>query len=230
VRVDLLFGVFRLEQAGTIDETIDRRRGRYEVRIDGQGDGIASAIESHGTLRDGRWAPLHTRSRFVVHGRESRLDIQYDYERGQIDFHGRQETFLLRRLRVTDDLLPVPATGSLDDVVSAALNFADGRWRPVTDGTLATQVVRRRRGAREGTDDVESSYRAEIVPLVLRVEADGVTGRSAARFDLTRFSSWARESEPARIVFGPDRRPAQFSSTLMLGTTVTALVREEVAR
>jgi hypothetical protein len=80
--------------------------------------------------------------------------------------------------------------------------------------------VRRTRRPDEGPDDVEKAYRAEVVPFVLRVQPDPQTGKMAASFDLTRFSSWARESEPARITFGPDRRPETITASLMLGTSV----------
>jgi hypothetical protein len=219
-RVSLLFGLLRLDLAGTVAETIDRSAARYTVHIEGQGAGIADVIESSGTLRAGRWAPLRTHSRFVVQGRESRLDVEYDYGRGTIEFHSRQETFLLRRLRVTDDVLPLPEAEHVDDAVSAALNYAEGRWGPGANGLMTTRIVRRRRRVNEGPDDVDASYRAEIVPFVLTVASDPETGRPAAYVDLTRFSSWAREKEPARIVFGADRRPELISTSLILGTSV----------
>jgi hypothetical protein len=37
---------------------------------------------------------------------------------------------------------------------------------------------------------------------------------------MTRFSSWAREDEPARIVFGADRRPESITASLILGTSL----------
>jgi hypothetical protein len=39
-------------------------------------------------------------------------------------------------------------------------------------------------------------------------------------FDLTRFSSWARESSPARVVFGPRRRPELITTSMAYGTVV----------
>jgi len=45
------------------------------------------------------------------------------------------------------------------------------------------------------------------------------TGRLTAAIDLTRFSSWAREGKPGRIVVGPDRRPESLAAPLMLGTS-----------
>ena len=53
----------------------------------------------------------------------------------------------------------------------------------------------------------------------LRVGTDA-SGRATAALDLTRFSSWAREDEPARIVFGADRRPETITATLILGTSL----------
>jgi len=99
------------------------------------------------------------------------------------------------------------------------LNYVDERWPPQPDGTLRTQVVRRHRPTGEGLDDVERRYRAELVPFVLRLAAEPETGRATALFDLTRFSSWARADQPARIVFGAHRRPEAITSSLMLGTS-----------
>ncbi len=46
-----------------------------------------------------------------------------------------------------------------------------------------------------------------------------------ALFDMSGFSSWAREDRPARIVFAPDRHPELIESSLILGTTVTIRLR-----
>ena len=85
-------------------------------------------------------------------------------------------------------------------------------------------MVRRRRGKREASDEVESVYRAELVPFVLRVEPDPASGRPVAAIDLTRFSSWALEGEPARIAFGADGRPQTMAASLMLGTSVAVRI------
>ncbi len=219
--VGLLYGALAFHLDGTIDEAIDRGAGRYEVRIQGEGDGITNQVTSIGALREGRFAPRRTSGRFVVRGRESRSDVVYDETGRTVEYHYRGETFFFRRMRVADDVLAVPDGVHLDDVISATLNFADGRWPPQPDGTFRTHVVRRRRPTAEGPDDVQPIYRAEIVPLVLTVDADRQTGRATAHFDLTRFSSWAREDRPARIVFGPHRRPEAITSSLILGTSLT---------
>lgn len=221
VDVSLLYSALRFQLAGTIDESVDRAAGRYGLTAVGRGTGISNRVESHGTLRGGRWAPTQTTSLFRVAGRESRSAVTYDYERRLIHYVFRGETFLLRRLRVVDDLVPFPASGHVDDAMSAMLNYADGLWPPAADGTLHTRVVRRRRREDEGPDDVEQVYRAELVPFVLRVESDRETGKPTALFDLTRFSSWARQGRPARIIFGTDRRPEVISTSLILGTSVT---------
>jgi hypothetical protein len=181
---------------------------------------MTTDIESTGTLRDGRWAPLRFTDRFVVYGRESRLEITYDYARRVIQYRGRSETFLLRRVRMTDDAVAVPAGVHVDDVVSATLNYAESRWLPEADGRLVTQVVRRQRVPGERPDDLARRYRAELVPFALRIRPDA-GGRATAALDLTRFSSWAREDEPARIVFGSNRRPETITATLVLGTSLT---------
>jgi hypothetical protein len=227
-RAALLYGVFRFEESGTIDETIDRVAGRYEVRISGRGHEMTTEIESTGVLRDGRWAPSRFADRFVVYGRESRLEITHDYDRGQIVYRGRSETFLLRRIRTTDDTVPIPPGTHVDDVVSATLNYSEGRWVPEPDGTLATRVVRRQRIQGEGPDDASRRYRAELVPFALRV-VTGSDGRQVAELDLTRFSSWARDDEPGRIVFGSDRRPETITASLILGTSLTIRIQPAAA-
>jgi hypothetical protein len=218
--VGILFGALSFRLAGTIREAVDRPAGRYDVTIRGQGDDITNAIDSSGSLRDGRWAPGRTRSVFLVHGRESRTDVAYDWTRRTIEYHSRSETFFLRRVRQADDVVSVPEGMHVDDVISATLNYAEGLWPPQPAGSLLTHVVRRHRPTGEKPDDVRKAYRAELVPFVLRVTTDPATGRPMALFDLTRFSSWARESEPARIVFGTHRRPETITSSLMLGTSV----------
>lgn len=219
--VGILYGALSFRSAGTIEESVDRAAGRYEVKVLGQGDGIETTVEGSGLLREGRWAPARTTGLFLVYGRETRTHVDYHYDRREVEYRSRSETFFLRRLRVADDRVALPAAMHVDDVISATLNYADGRWRPEADGSLRTHVVRRQRVAGEGPDDVQKSYRAELVPLLLRVEPDRETGRTTALFDMTRFSSWAREDRPARIVFGNDRRPATISSSLMLGTSVS---------
>jgi hypothetical protein len=216
--VAILYGALTFQVTGTIDETVDRAARRYAFRIQGQGSGITQAVDASGLLREDRWAPLRTSSVFLVHGRESRLSIAYDYDRRLIEYHSRSETFFLRRRRVADDVLPMPPDVRVDDALSAVLNYADERWPSQPDGTLRTQVVRRYRPKSEGADDVERRYHAELVPFVLRLAAEPETGRNTALFDLTRFSSWARLDQPARIVFGADRRPEAITSSLMLGT------------
>lgn len=221
VDVGILYDVFSFHLPGTLTESTDRAAGRYEMTAVGRGGRIANRIESRGILRDGRWAPVQVTSRFQVAGRESRSDIRYDYERRVIEYHYRGETFLLRRLRVADDVLPIPPGVHVDDVASAVLNYADGTWPAEADGGYRTHVVRRRRSEREGPDDVEKSYQAELVPLTFKPEPDPRTGRPAALFDLSPVSSWSVRGRPARIVFGPDRRPELITAALILGTSVT---------
>jgi len=52
------------------------------------------------------------------------------------------------------------------------------------------------------------------------VAVDAETHKPVARFDLTRFSSWARQSQPALITFGGDRRPETMNLPMILGTSV----------
>jgi hypothetical protein len=220
VDVRLLYGVLTYRIDETLAESIDRAAGRYEVTMAGEGDGIVNRIESSGTLRQGRWAPLRSRSFFSVKGRESRGDVTYDYAARKIDYHFRGETFFLRRLRVVDDSLPMPEGLLIDDAISATLNYADQFWRPQTDGDLLTHIVRRKMASNEGPDDVQAQYRAELAPLTLKVAVDAETHKPIARFDLTRFSSWAKQNQPALITFGTDRRPEHLDLPMILGTSV----------
>src|SRR5215467_8397989 len=79
VEVSLLYGALTYRLDETLAESIDRAGSRYEVTMTGEGDGIANRIESTGALRQGRWAPLRSKSFFSVKGRESRADVTYDY-------------------------------------------------------------------------------------------------------------------------------------------------------
>ena len=218
--VAILYRMFSLQLSGTIDESVDRVAGRYDVTVNGEGGSIANRIECRGVLRDGRWCPTRSVSWFQVVGREARTQLTYDWSARTAEYHYRGETFLLRRVRVADDVLSL-SPGPVDDAISAILNYADGRWTPDSDGSFRTRVVRRRRPANEGPDDVASVYRAELLPVVLKIGPDPESQKPTALFDMRGFSSWAREDSPARIVFGADRRPELIASSLILGTTIT---------
>jgi hypothetical protein len=217
--VGILYDILSFTLRGTIEQSLDRTAGEYRVIAVGTGSGIANRIESQGVFRDGSWKPVRSASWFDVRGRESRTNVVYDWESRRIEFHARAETFFLRRLRTVDDVVTMPPGAQVDDVMSATLNYADGRWTPQPDGSHRTLVVRRRRTDNEGPDDVASSYRAEIVPLELKVVKDE-SGKTAALFDLSRFSSWANPSRPARIVFDEHRRPESITTSMILGTSV----------
>jgi hypothetical protein len=219
--VGILYQMLTFHMKGDVQESVDRVAGRYDVQVSGQGDAIANRIESSGILRAGRWVPLRSASWFQVRGRESRTQVIYDYERHVIEYHARGETFFMRRLRVVDDMVPLPAGVVVDDAISALLSYRDGSWVPRPDGRLQTHVVRRRRAENEGPDDVAQAYRAELIPLELKIESDPETRKPAALLDLSRFSSWARENRPARIVFDGERRPALITGSMILGTSLT---------
>jgi hypothetical protein len=219
--VGILYQMLTFRLSGNVHESLDRAAGRYDVWIKGEGDAIANRIQSSGVLRAGRWAPVRSESWFQVRGRESRSRVSYDYDRRVIEYHARAETFFMRRLRVVDDVLTVPADVVVDDAVSALLNFREATWSPQPDGRLRTLVVRRRRTDNEGPDDVAQAYQAELVPLELRIAPDPQTRKQAALLDLSRFSSWAREDRPARIVFDDERRPSLITGSMILGTSLT---------
>ena len=219
--INVLYRVLSFHMEGEVEESVDREAGRYEVRLTGQGSGISNRIESSGVLREGRWAPARSASWFEIQGRESRTRIVYDYQRRSVEYHAHGETFFLRRMRVVDDVVALPEGVIIDDAVSAALNYRDGFWRAQPDGNLHSHIVRRRHSPGEGPDDVAASYRAEIIPLELKMAPDPETNKPSALLDLTRFSSWARENRPARIVFDDERRPALITGSMILGSSVT---------
>ena len=221
VDVGLLYRMLNFRLEGTIEEHIDRVAGRYEILSKGQGDRISSRVESKGVLRDGRWVPLRAASYFEIYGRQSRTEIAYDHERRSAEYHARGETFLMRRLRVVDDVLAIPAGVRVDDAFSALLNYRDGLWSPDAQGRLMTHVVRRRHSDTEGPDEVASGYRAELAPLELTVAPDPESQKPAALLDLSRFSSWARSDKPARIVFDGERRPTLITGPLILGSSLS---------
>jgi hypothetical protein len=209
----VLYDLFTFHNAGGVEETVDRAAGHYDVVAAGQGSGMETRVHSAGRWRDGRWVPVRTESRFVVRNRESSTDISYDYDRGLITFRARSDTFFMARERVANDTVAMPTGERVDDAISALLNYRDDRWPSDRQGVFRTLVVRRARARGEKPDDIQAGeYRAELVPLTFTVEG------STARFDLTRFSSWALEDSPARVTFGRDRRPEEISASLMLGT------------
>jgi hypothetical protein len=218
--VGMLYDMFSLRLRGSIEETVDPGAGVYRVTAVGEGPSIRNRFESSGVLGAGRWRPVKSESWFDVRGRESRTDIAYDWATRQAHYNARGETFFLRRVRAVNDVVALPAGVHVDDVITATLNYADARWPPEADGVYRTLVVRRRRADNEGPDDVASSYRAEVVPFELKAVRDA-SGKTTALFDLSRFSSWAKPSEPARIVFTATRRPELITSSMILGTSIT---------
>lgn len=221
VDVGILYRAFTFQLTGRVEESVDRAAQHYHVVLAGQGSRIENRLESRGALRGGRWAPEVSTSWVQVLGRQSRTEIVYDYARETAEYHARGETFFLGRLRVVDDLLQLPGDVHVDDVVSALLNYADGLWPAEDQGVFRTHVLRRQRTDNESADDVADSYRAELVPFELQTSVDAQTGKPVGVFDLTRFSSWARESSPARVVFGPRRRPELITTSMAYGTALT---------
>ena len=218
--VGVLYDMLTFHLEGTIEESVDRAAGQYHVVIAGEGASISNRLESTGRFGDRRWMPRRSRSLLNVRGRLSRTEIDYDYDRRAITYRARGETFFMRRVRLVEDVVTIPAGMHVDDLVSATLNYAEGLWPPES-GTLRTFVVRRRHSADEGPDDVASSYRAEIARLEATVGPDSQDGKSTALFDLSPFSSWMRPSRPAHIVFGTDRRPELITTSMILGSSVT---------
>ncbi|MBI4611574.1 MAG: hypothetical protein HY726_21505 [Candidatus Rokubacteria bacterium] len=226
VDIGILFGLFTFALDGAVDEQVDRTAGRYRVLVAGDGPGIDNRIESEGVIQAGRFTPTSTSGLFRVKGRESRTTIRYDWDQGRAHYQHRSQTFLLGRERLADDVVAIPAGQPLDDIVTATLNYAEGVLTGNGQGSYETFVVRRARPKQEGPDDVPPGrYRAEIVPLRFTVTEDKETGRPVCLLDLTRFSSWASAANPARIVFGANRRPESIHASLILGTAVRITFR-----
>ncbi len=221
VDVGVLFDLLTFSVSGALVEEIDWQAGAYRVAFSGEGSGITNRTEADGFIRAGRFKPVSMRSTGTVRGRENSLEIHYDYDRGRLHYRSVAHTLLLGRRRQVDDVLPLPGDQPVDDVVSAALNFAADKLDAGPDGSYRTSVVRRARAENEGPDDISASgYRAEIVPLRFRVAPDLASGRPTALVDLTGFTSWARSGRPARITFDSRRYLESVDSPLILGSSV----------
>lgn len=226
VDAGVFFGLFTFNLDGSIEEQIDRAAGRYRVIVAGQGPQIANRLESTGVIRAGRCLPTATDISLNLRGRESRTAIAYDHDRGLIDYHHVSHTFFLGRRREVHDLVRPHPDQQVDDLITVALNYAEGAVQVDGTGAFRTYVVRRTRPAHEDPDDVQlGGYRAEIVPLVVSITHEPVGRREVGRLDLTRLSSWARRGSPVRIAFGPDRRPESIQAELVLGSSVRITFR-----
>lgn len=223
VDVGILFDMITFALKGTLIKEIDPAAGRYQVTMTGEGDKISLHTVARGVIRQGRYLPGELRSVSTIRGRESRMDLLYDHDRGTVEYHAVSHTFFLGRRRQVDDLLKLPTDRPVDDLLSAELNFAANMLERDPDGTYRTYIVRRARPENEGPDDVSpSGYRAELIPLRFQVTTDEKSGRLRALIDITGFSSWARRNQPAQVIFGPDRHVESVQSKLMLGTTFKA--------
>src|SRR3989442_4692361 len=103
--VGVLYDMLTFHLDGTIEQSIDRTAGQYHVVIAGDGASISNRLESCGLLRDGRLAPVRSRSWFKVRGRLSRTEVDYDHSRRAIAYRARGQTCFLRRLRVVQDVV-----------------------------------------------------------------------------------------------------------------------------
>lgn len=220
-----VFNLLTVSLSGTVVQEIDRRGGKYKVTMEGQGPAITTRTEATGIIRDGRFKPLETRAVHHFRGRQSTSVTTYDYAAQRVELHAVSHTLLLGRRRQVDGILALPPGRHVDDLISAELNFADNTLEHDADGTYHTWVVRRARPKNEGPDDVlAGSYHPELVPLRFRPSPDAATGRLVALIDITRFSSWARPDQPARVAFAPDRQLESVQSFLVYGTTLTVRV------
>jgi hypothetical protein len=223
VDVGILFDLITFALRGTLTKEIDEVADRYRVVLQGEGDKISVHTEGTGVIRHGRFMPTELHSVSVIRGRENKLDLLYDHNRGTVEYHSVGHTFFLGRRRQVDDMLKLPPDRPVDDLLSAELNFAADKLEREPDGTYRTYIVRRSRPENEGPDDVSpSGYRAELIPLRFQVVTDEASKRLRAQIDITGFSSWARRNQPARVTFGPDRHLESVQSKLMLGTTFKA--------
>ena len=223
VDVGILFDMITFALKGALTKEIDLAAGRYRVTMAGEGDKISVHTVASGVIRQGRFMPVELHSLSTIRGRESKLDLLYDHDRGTVEYHSVTHTFFLGRRRQVDDVLKLPTDRTVDDLLSAELNFAANMLDRESDGSYRTYVVRRSRPENEGPDDVSpGGYRAELIPLRFQVVPDEASGRLRAQIDITGFSSWARRNQPARVTFGPDRHLESVESKLMLGTTFKA--------
>jgi hypothetical protein len=223
--LSILFNFLTLSLTGTVVQEIDRRGGKYRMIMEGQGTSISTRTEASGIIRDGRFKPVETKAVHHFRSRQNSSTTSYDYTRQRAEIHAVTHTLLLGRRRQVDDVLTIPPGRHVDDLISAELNFADNTLDRDPDGTYHTWVVRRARAENEGPDDVSpDGYRAELIPLRFRPSPDPATGGLTALIDITRFSSWARPDQPARVTFAPDRQLASVQSVLLYGTTLTVRV------
>lgn len=223
--LSVLFSFLTLSLSGTAVQEIDRRSGKYRMVVEGKGPGLSTRTEATGIIRDGRFKPVETKAVHHFRNRQNTSTITYDYTRQRAEIHAVAHTLLLGRRRQVDDVLAIPPGRQVDDLISAELNFADNTLDREPDGTYHTWVVRRARADNEGPDDVSpDGYRAELVPLRFRPSPDPVTGGLTAQIDITRFSSWARADQPARVTFAPDRQLSSVQSVLLYGTTLNVRV------
>jgi hypothetical protein len=221
----VLFSFLTVSLSGTAIQEIDRRAGKYRMTMEGQGTGISTRTEAHGIIRDGRFKPVETKAVHHFRNRQNTSNTTYDYTRQRAEIHAVSHTLLLGRRRQIDDVLAIPPERHVDDLISAELNFAEDSLDREPDGTYHTWVVRRARAANEGPDDVSpDGYRAELVPLRFRPSPDPATGGFTAQIDITRFSSWARPDQPARVTFAADRQLSSVQSVLLYGTTLNVRV------
>jgi hypothetical protein len=226
VDAGVMWDLFKIAMAGTVTEEIDPIAGRYRIILAGESTSLTAHTEATGIIRDGRYMPIETNSHSTIRGREGRLNLLYDYNRGLVEYHSVGHTFFLGRRRQVDDTLKLPPGQRVDDLISAELNFAADRLDQEPDGTYRTFIVRRSRAENEGPDDVSpSGYRAELVPLRFRATPDADTGRLNALIDITGFSAWARRNQPAQVTFSADRRIETAQSKLILGTTFKIRVK-----
>jgi hypothetical protein len=183
---------------------------------------VSSRTDGAGIIRDGRFKPTEVKSVHTVRGRDNRVALAYDYNRGVIDYHSVSHTLLLGRRRVAEDTLRLAPGQHVDDLFSAEMNFAANKLDVDQDGAYRITVVRRARSADEGPDDASKGvYKAEFATLRFRGAPEPATGRLTAEIDLTGFSSWARSNRPARVWFGGDRHLASLESSMILGTSFT---------
>ncbi|HXJ77105.1 MAG TPA: hypothetical protein VMS64_00320 [Candidatus Methylomirabilis sp.] len=221
LNVGVLFNLLTYSVTGSVTVEVDRATGSYRVTVSGAGPGVVARSESAGIIRDGRFMPTSTRSSHTVRGRENWLKLTYDYDRGAVRYQVVSHTFLLGRRWGVDDVLRLPPGQHVDDLISAALNFANGSLDVDHDGAFRMTLVRRARSAHEKPDEVSpSGYHAEFATVRFHAAPDP-TGRLTALVDLTGFSSWARPASPAHVVFGSDRYLESATSSLILGTTFT---------
>ena len=103
VDVSVLFNLITFALKGTVVKEIDHAAGRYRVSMNGEGTASPCTPRRAGMIQARALHALEIHSHSTIRGRESRLDMTYDHDRGTVEYHSVMHTFFLGRRRQVDD-------------------------------------------------------------------------------------------------------------------------------